>query len=212
MGNLHPQQNRNLIMKTNIKKTLFLVAVLAVFLAFKTWQSHQQPASPELSLTAPQTQNIHHNTQEREQKATEERKQRNQQPNRYPNTIQENHTNTTQDSHLNNADQVLKHAYENQQSNIQIEGVGRVKKILADDLKGSRHQRFILELSTGQTLLIAHNIDLAPKIDLLQTGDTVAFYGEYEWTKQGGVIHWTHHDPRREHISGWLKHNNRIYH
>ena len=123
-------------------------------------------------------------------------------------TTKHNNIKTTQ----NNTDDILKQAYQNQQNNIQIEGSGRVKKILADDNEGSRHQRFILELNSGQTLLIAHNIDLAPKIELLQTGDIVEFYGEYEYSKQGGVIHWTHHDPRREHVGGWLKHNNRIYH
>lgn len=118
---------------------------------------------------------------------------------------QQQHTET-------NSDERLKQAYQNQQSNVQIAGSGRVKKILADDNKGSRHQRFILQLASGQTLLVAHNIDLAPKIEGLQKGDTVVFYGVYEYSEQGGVIHWMHHDPRREHTNGWLKHNNRLYH
>lgn len=102
-------------------------------------------------------------------------------------------------------------AYQNRQSDVQVEGSGRVVRLLADDNKGSRHQRFLLALPSGQTLLIAHNIDLAPRIDGLKMGDTVAFYGEYEWNKKGGVVHWTHHDPRGRHPGGWLKHNGRIY-
>ena len=109
------------------------------------------------------------------------------------------------------ADQILKQAFERQQSDIQIQGVGKVVKTLPDDNKGSRHQRFILKLSSGQTLLVAHNIDLADKIKGLKKGDTVGFYGEYEWTQQGGVIHWTHHDPQGRHPDGWLEHNGRIY-
>jgi len=102
-------------------------------------------------------------------------------------------------------------AFENRQSDIQVKGEGRVIKILPDDNKGSRHQRFILKLLSGQTILIAHNIDLAPRINGLNKGDQVRFYGEYEWNNKGGVVHWTHHDPRNRHIGGWLKHNGQTY-
>jgi hypothetical protein len=105
----------------------------------------------------------------------------------------------------------LQKAYNNRQSDLQVQGKGVVIKLLRDDLKGSRHQKFILKLSTGQTLLVSHNIDLAPRIDGLRSGDTVEFYGEYEWNSKGGVIHWTHHDPDGRHVGGWLKHNNKIY-
>ena len=93
----------------------------------------------------------------------------------------------------------------------QVSGSGKVVRILSDDNEGSRHQRFILGLSSGQTLLVAHNIDLAPRISSLQTGDTVKFYGEYETNSQGGVIHWTHHDPQGRHVAGWLEHEGRRY-
>jgi hypothetical protein len=57
---------------------------------------------------------------------------------------------------------VLKNAFENRQSNLQVSGSGTVIRILPDDTQGRRHQKFILRLLTGQTILIAHNIDLAP--------------------------------------------------
>lgn len=109
------------------------------------------------------------------------------------------------------SDTTLQNAYKNRQSHLQVQGKGVVIKLLRDDLKGSRHQKFILKLSTGQTLLISHNIDLAPRINRLRTGDTVAFHGEYEWNSKGGVIHWTHHDPGGSHIGGWLKHKDKTY-
>ncbi|MDX2418532.1 MAG: DUF3465 domain-containing protein [Xanthomonadales bacterium] len=106
---------------------------------------------------------------------------------------------------------VIEAAYENRQNDVQVQGQGRVLRILPDDNEGSRHQRFILELDTGQALLIAHNIDLAPRLSELNKGDTVSFYGEYEWNSKGGVIHWTHNDPNHRHIDGWLKHRGKTY-
>ncbi|ASI92385.1 DUF3465 domain-containing protein [Vibrio mediterranei] len=105
----------------------------------------------------------------------------------------------------------LRRAYENQQSDLQVKGEGTVSRVLSDDNKGSRHQRFILRLDSRQTLLVAHNIDLAPRIPDLKVGDRVKFYGEYEWNNKGGVIHWTHHDPRNRHEHGWLKHQGKVY-
>jgi hypothetical protein len=102
-------------------------------------------------------------------------------------------------------------AFASRKSDVQVTGKGEVVKVLPDDNKGSRHQRFILRVGEGLTVLVAHNIDLAPKISGLGRGDAVAFSGEYEWNAKGGVIHWTHHDPKGRHIGGWLKHNGRTY-
>jgi hypothetical protein len=106
--------------------------------------------------------------------------------------------------HASGGDAIVAEAYANHLSNLQVSGEGIVVKLLADDNEGSRHQRFILELSSGHTLLIAHNIDIAPKIGGLRPGDSVQFCGEYEWNPKGGVIHWTHRDPNGAHPAGWL--------
>ncbi|WP_094586812.1 DUF3465 domain-containing protein [Synechococcus sp. BO 8801] len=114
-------------------------------------------------------------------------------------------------SYSSAADKVIANAYQAQQSGVQVGGEGVVDRVLPDDDDGSRHQRFILRLASGQTLLIAHNIDIAPRIEALRSGDRVAFYGQYEWNAEGGVIHWTHHDPDGQHVSGWLKYNGMVY-
>ena len=102
-------------------------------------------------------------------------------------------------------------AFKTRTSNVQVEDEGVVTRILADDLAGSRHQRFIVRIASGQTVLIAHNIDIAPRVEGLQEGDDVRFYGVYEWNEKGGTVHWTHHDPQGKHVAGWLKHNGRNY-
>ena len=109
------------------------------------------------------------------------------------------------------ATDLLAEALANQASGLQVTGQGTVSRLLDDDHDGSRHQRFILRLDSGQTLLVAHNIDLAPRLDSLQVGDTVSFNGVYEWNGRGGVLHWTHHDPQGEHEPGWLRHRGRTY-
>lgn len=102
-------------------------------------------------------------------------------------------------------------AYQQQLSNIQVQSKGEVKAILADDNDGSKHQKMILKLENGLTVLVAHNIDLAPRVEGLRKGEIVEFYGEYEYSPKGGVIHWTHHDPQGKHVDGWLKYQGKSY-
>lgn len=106
---------------------------------------------------------------------------------------------------------VVASAYVQHLENAQVQGTGRVVKILPDDNSGSKHQRFILHTPEDVSVLIAHNIDLAPRIANLQQGDTVEFSGEYVWNEKGGTVHWTHRDPRGKHVHGWLKHKGVTY-
>lgn len=102
-------------------------------------------------------------------------------------------------------------AYKNRVAKVQVKGSGVIVKVLKDDLEGIRHQRLIVKVNNNQTLLIAHNIDLASRIPNPKIGDVVEFYGEYVWNNKGGVLHWTHKDPRKRHIDGWLKYGGRLY-
>ena len=109
------------------------------------------------------------------------------------------------------ADEAIADAFANHKSNVQVSGEGLVVKVLPDDKNGSKHQKFLLKLSSGQTLLVAHNIDLAPRVDSLRAGEPIQFSGEYEWSAKGGVLHWTHRDPRGSHVAGWLKYRGQTY-
>jgi hypothetical protein len=102
-------------------------------------------------------------------------------------------------------DDKISEAFSNRSSDVQVSGEGEVIKVLPDDNDGDRHQKFILKLNSNQTLLISHNIDIAPRISDLRLGDSVSFNGVYEWNSQGGVVHWTHHDPSGIHEGGWLE-------
>ena len=105
----------------------------------------------------------------------------------------------------------LENAISSRRSGSQVQGSGTVSRILSDDRDGSRHQRFIVRLASGHTLLIAHNIDLAPRVTNLKAGEAVSFFGVYEWNERGGVLHWTHHDPAGHHVAGWLEYNGSRY-
>ena len=101
-------------------------------------------------------------------------------------------------------------AFREQRSDLQVELPARVIKLLEDDRDGSRHQRFLVRLSNGRTLLVAHNIDLAARVPL-SVDDSLELFGEYEWNERGGVLHWTHVDPAKRHADGWIRHGGKLY-
>ncbi|MBT8141481.1 MAG: DUF3465 domain-containing protein [Gammaproteobacteria bacterium] len=116
----------------------------------------------------------------------------------------------TKNSRVENDHALIAKLYQQKRSDEIVTAVGRVARVLPDDNKGSRHQKFLLDIGQPKWLLVAHNIDLAPYVPLKQ-GDQVIVHGEYEWTEKGGVLHWTHHDPRGYHEEGYIEHNGKKY-
>ena len=106
---------------------------------------------------------------------------------------------------------VIENAFRNHAGNLPVTESGVVSRVLPDDNQGSRHQRFIVTLASGHTVLIAHNLDIAPRINDLRVGDQIVFSGIYEWNDKGGVVHWTHHDPSGQYGGGYLQHNGMAY-
>ena len=134
-----------------------------------------------------------------------------------------NHVNNDTNKNLNNDSSAVKtdhrtisrcdndtiiKAFNAQQSDRQVKGCGTIIKALADDNDGSRHQKILVELDgvrPKQTLLLVHNIDLAPRVADVSRGTAISFYGEYVYNEKGGLVHWTHHDPAARHQGGWIE-------
>lgn len=104
-------------------------------------------------------------------------------------------------------------AYEGHRSHVWVEDSGTVTRLLREDTKRPRHERFVVRMDGGDdlTVMIAHNIDLAPRVPC-KRGDTVSFRGEYIWSEQGGIVHWTHRDPQGGKDSGgWIRWRDFVY-
>jgi hypothetical protein len=100
--------------------------------------------------------------------------------------------------------------YGKRDSGCWIEDAGLVKRLIADDEGGVRHQRLVLELPQRQTVLLAHNVEVAARIPA-GIGDRLSFRGLYEWNDQGGLVHWTHADPMGERDGGWIRYRRKRY-
>jgi hypothetical protein len=91
-----------------------------------------------------------------------------------------------------------------------VEVTGFVRRLLSDDDDGSRHQRFIIGTGQRQTLLVAHNLELAERVPV-GMGDRVYVRGLYEWNDLGGLVHWTHNDPMESEDGGWVRYRRKVY-
>jgi hypothetical protein len=79
-------------------------------------------------------------------------------------------------------------------------------KILPDDTKGLPHQKWIARCSDGSTVLIVYNSDMGQRVPI-QIGDRFSVGGQYIWTPGGGLIHWTHYDPKNQRPDGFVNLN-----
>ena len=105
----------------------------------------------------------------------------------------------------------MKRVYGKPDTGTWIEESGLVRRLIPDDNnRGACHQRFVLDLRNGQTVLMAHNIELAERVPV-GLGDRIRFRGMYEWNEQGGLIHWTHHDPLGIEDGGFIRYRSKSY-
>lgn len=85
-----------------------------------------------------------------------------------------------------------------------------VSKILPDDTQGRPHQKWVVSLANGRSLLSVYNSDMGERIPV-NVGDTISMGGQYIWDRSGGLIHWLHHDPKGRRPDGWVELNGVVY-
>src|SRR5512135_3693232 len=97
-------------------------------------------------------------------------------------------------------------AFADHRSNVEVTADGLVERLLSDETSETGvHQRFILTLrGSTQTLLITNNVSIGKRVPVA-AGDSLLVHGEYVWNDQGGLVHFTHHDPERSHEGGWIE-------
>jgi hypothetical protein len=102
--------------------------------------------------------------------------------------------------------------FQNHRSNVEVTADGTVVRVLPDRSSATGvHEQFIVKLSSGDiTIEVEHNISIAARVPVA-LGDHVIVHGEYVWNAQGGLIHFTHHDPRGTHEGGYIQDNGKTY-
>ena len=102
--------------------------------------------------------------------------------------------------------------FHNHRSNVEVTADGTVVRTLADRTSSTgTHEQFIIKLSSGDlTIEVEHNISIAARVPL-KSGDHVIVHGVYVWNAQGGLIHFTHHDPHGTHEGGYVQDGGTTY-
>jgi hypothetical protein len=91
---------------------------------------------------------------------------------------------------------------------------GTVARVLATSFgRDGEHERFIISIAGDAhraSVLVAHNVGIAPFAPV-RRGDDVIVRGELAIDATGPVIHWTHHDPRYRHPTGFVELHGTFY-
>jgi hypothetical protein len=104
-------------------------------------------------------------------------------------------------------------AYSGGRSHVEVVADGTVTRLLGiHPGVVSPHEGFLMRLRTGCDTIVRVevNTDLAGTFPVAR-GDAVTVKGEYEYYPIGGVIHWTHHDPRGRHEGGFIEIGGKTY-
>jgi hypothetical protein len=113
------------------------------------------------------------------------------------------------------ANALVYQAWAQQSSHLEVTASGSVAKVLGTRTGPSGpHEGFLLHLrgagGRGLTVRVEDNVDLTGPIPLAP-GDDVEVRGEYIYDPRGGLIHYTHRDPRGRHPDGYVRVAGRYY-
>jgi hypothetical protein len=103
--------------------------------------------------------------------------------------------------------------YASGSSGVEVIAQGTVLGILGmHNGPSGEHEGFFLKLNQECDLMlrVETNVDITGPVPI-QNGETVTVKGQFEDDAEGGVIHWTHHDPRGRHVSGYVEANGKLY-
>ncbi len=99
-------------------------------------------------------------------------------------------------------------AWRAQQSRVEVDASGSVARLLGERSgRYGPHAGFLLHLSGGASHGLTVRVEVNERFTgplPLVAGEPVQVRGEYEFDPRGGVIHWTHRDPRRRHPDGYI--------
>jgi hypothetical protein len=101
---------------------------------------------------------------------------------------------------------VVCNAYAQHLSRVEVDAEGAVTRVLGTRPgRQSPHTGFLVKIEPcGATVRVEANTNFTGVVPV-RAGDDVVMRGEYEYYAQGGVIHWTHRDPRGRHPGGYVK-------
>ncbi len=99
--------------------------------------------------------------------------------------------------------------YASHQSGLWTSVSGVVVTVLPDTQGQYRHQRFIVRCGNGHTVLIVNDIDIGQRVPVVP-GARVVVHGQFIWDSQGGLLHFTHHDPGGG-SGGWILYRGKLY-